>query len=508
MKRQIDKDNNEEKKNVRIRVVRLSDDEEEIREEPAPENGRKRNTELSLLTCVFSAMFLLLAGYLVWFNVRLRPKISSNPYNTKQDTSSEGIIRGPIVAEDGTILASTSVDYTGNEVRYYPYSNIYAHTVGYGTNGRSGLEATSNNILLTSHSPLLEQIRSAGSDTKVQGDTLVVTLNHRLQQAAYYALGSFNGAVVALEPDSGRVLAMVSKPDFDPNSISYIWDDVVSDNSSGLLLNRATQGLYPPGSTFKILTTLAWLRQNGGDDSSFLYDCQGMVSRNDVNITCYNGAVHGNETLKQAFANSCNTAFATIGLSLNRNDFRTLCESFLFNHTLPTDILHSQSKFFLRKDSPDGDVMTTSIGQGDTLVTPLHMAMITSAVANAGVLMKPYMIARVESPEGEVVSETKPEIFGELMTVDEAQTLGEYMQATVQEGTGAALSYNSYSVAGKTGSAEYDANGVTGTHSWFVGYSNVDDPDLVLAVIAEDGGTGSATAVPIAQQIFDAYYYG
>ena len=119
-----------ESKNVRIRVVRLSDDEEEIREESVPAgDGRKRNTELSLLTIVFSAMFLLLAGYMVWFHVRLRPRITSNPYNTKQDTSSEGIIRGPIVTEDGTVLASTSIDYTGNEVRYYPYSNIYAHTV-------------------------------------------------------------------------------------------------------------------------------------------------------------------------------------------------------------------------------------------------------------------------------------------------------------------------------------------------------------------------------------------
>ena len=151
--------------------------------------------------------------------------------------------------------------------------------------------------------------------------------------------------------------------------------------------------------------------------------------------------------------------------------------------------------------------MTTAIGQGDTLVTPLHMAMITSAVANSGIMMKPYLISRVESTEGNLVSETKPEIYRELMSVSEAEILNEFMRGTVTSGTGSALSWNSYSVAGKTGSAEYETNGSMGTHSWFVGFSNVDDPDIAVAIIAEDGGTGSSTAVPIAQQLFDAYYY-
>ena len=134
------------------------------------------------------------------------------------------------------------------------------------------------------------------------------------------------------------------------------------------------------------------------------------------------------------------------------------------------------------------------------------MAMITCAVANSGVLMKPFLVSRVETSEGNLVQETRPEIAAQLMSVDEAETISSFMRATVTEGTGQALSWNSYTVAGKTGSAEYDANGVTGTHSWFTGFSNVDDPDIVVTVIAEDGGTGSATAVPIAQQIFDAYY--
>jgi peptidoglycan glycosyltransferase len=135
------------------------------------------------------------------------------------------------------------------------------------------------------------------------------------------------------------------------------------------------------------------------------------------------------------------------------------------------------------------------------------MALITATVANGGIMMKPYVVSRVESSDGNVIRETNPEIYDELMTLEEAEILSGYMHETVLTGTGTALSWNSYSVAGKTGSAEYETGGVTGTHSWFVGFSNVDDPDIVVAVIAEDGGTGSSTAVPIAQSVFDAYYY-
>ena len=506
----------ERRKPVRVKVVRLGDDEDTSREEEIPQrepggrrSSRGRNTELAILTWVFSAMFVLLAGYMVWFNASPnREKLLNNPYNSKQDTASDRIIRGSIVTEQGAVLASTQIDYSGNEVRTYPYANLFAHTIGYASNGKAGLEASSGNVLMSSHSSLLGQLKDAKNNQKVRGDTLVVTLDPSLQQAAYYALGGFNGAVVVLEPDSGKILAMVSKPDFDPNSIAYVWDELMNDSSSSVLLNRACQGLYPPGSTFKILTALAYLRQRNGVYDDFLYDCTGVLTRGDVTITCYNNTVHGTETLKNAFANSCNTAFAQIGLDLDHDRFRRMCDQFLFNKSLPADFPCSRSTFMLQSNSVEEDKMTTSIGQGDTLITPLHLSLITSAVANSGVLMKPFLVSRIETSEGELVSQTDPEICAELMTVDEAEIIGSFMRATVTEGTAQALSWNSYSVAGKTGSAEYETGGITGTHSWFTGYSNVDDPDIVVTVIAEDGGTGSATAVPIAQQIFDAYYAG
>ncbi len=466
-----------------------------------------RNTELVIITYVFAGLFLLLAGYLIWFQIFRRPAVKKNVYNTREEVTTDRVIRGAILSRDGTRIAYTDVDYTGNEVRVYPYANIFSHTVGYATNGRSGLEASLNSILMNSHSSLLDQIQNAYDNKKVQGDNVIVTLDPKLQQAAYYALGDRRGAVVVMEPDSGKILAMVSKPDFDPNTIAWDWEQLTGNENSTNLLNRATQGLYPPGSTFKILTTLAYMRQNPENFESFLYNCQGSLYRDEVNITCYDGHVHGEQTLDTAFANSCNTAYATIGLSLDKAAFRKMTEKFFFNRQLPGDIPHQSSVFALDRNSSEAECMTTAIGQGDTLVTPLHMAMITSAIANGGIMMKPMLVSSVETYEGAMVEERKPSIAGQLMTVDEAQALNGMMEKVVKEGTAQALSWNSYSVAGKTGSAEYDTGEYRGTHSWFVGYSNVEDPDIALAVIAEDGGTGSETAVPIAQQIFDAYYY-
>ncbi len=470
--------------------------------------GGRRNTELVIITWLFAALFFFMIGYLIWFQIVQRPKVTASVYNTRQDIASDRIIRGSILTEEGEALAYTNVDYTGNEQRYYPYGRIFAHTIGYATNGKSGLEASAGSILMESHSSLIGKLKSAGEDQKQHGDNIIVTLDPGLQQAAYYALGDYKGAVVVLEPDTGKILAMVSKPDFDPNTIGADWEALVSDSQSSVLLNRATSGLYPPGSTFKILTALAYLREHQDTYEQFQYECQGYMTQGDVTITCYNWIVHGTESLKTAFANSCNTAFASIGLELSNSAFRRLAETFLFNRDLPARIPAAGSVFSLREDSSVGEQMTTAIGQGDTLVTPLHMAMITATVANAGTMMRPYMISRVENTEGTVVESYSPEIYDELMTLEEAQALTDFMKETVNSGTGTALSGAGYSVAGKTGSAEYGSAEAGGTHSWFVGFSNVDDPDIVVAVIAEDGGTGSSTAVPIARHIFDQYYYG
>ncbi len=487
---------------VKVRNVDLNPPREEITA------GRKHNVELTIAAWIFVVLFLCLIGRVVYINVFEAEDLRNNINNTKADSNSDNVIRGDIVTQDGTVLATTLVDENGNQTRSYPFDNVFAHVIGYATNGKAGLEAEENYELLTSHSSLLKQIQADEKGEKVQGDRIVVTLDEKLQQTAYYALGSYSGAVVVMEPDSGKILAMVSKPDFNPNSIGSEWENLVSDSGSSALLNRATQGLYPPGSTFKMLTTLAYLRSHPTDYSNFMWDCQGALSQGDVTITCYGDQIHGQEDLASAFANSCNTAFAQIGLDLDNTEFKKVAEEFLFNHSLPTSMQHSQSTFSLSKDSSAGEQMTTAIGQGDTLVTPLHMALITSAIANGGIMMRPYYVDRIETNDSTLVKQFDPEIYKKVLTPDEAGILTEYMTRTVESGTAAALYGNGYTVAGKTGSAEYEKDGTTGTHSWFCGFAQTSEPHIAIAVIAEDGGTGSSTAVPIAKQILDTFFYG
>ncbi|MCD7746191.1 MAG: penicillin-binding protein 2 [Lachnospiraceae bacterium] len=493
------KDSGKEKKTpVKVREVHLDTETE-------PENQKGRNTELGIVTYGFVLLFIAMIGYLVYLNVWRADSLNSSAYNTKQDANEDKYVRGSIYSADDQLLAYTSVADDGTETRIYPYGNVFSHVIGYSSNGKAGLESTSNSDLMNSHTSVLTQLRE-DSDEKQLGDSVYTTLNTTLQQTAYSALGSYDGAVIVMEPDTGKILAMVSKPDFDPNEIGTIWDEVVNDSSSSVLLNRATQGLYPPGSTFKILTTLAYMRENPTTYSGFSFTCEGTYEESGASIHCYNNKVHGTVDLKTAFAKSCNTAFASIGLGLESNSLADVCEEFLFNSSLPTSLQHSVSQFTLSSSASYGEIMQTAIGQGETLVTPLHMALITSTVANGGIMMRPYLVDSVVATDGTVVSKTSASKYKRLMTTEEASVLNEYMEETVISGTATALSWYDYTVAGKTGSAEYGSDNSSGTHSWFVGYSTSDDVDIVVVVLAEDGGAGSDTAVPIASQIFQAYY--
>lgn len=448
---------------------------------------------------------MLLMAYFVYFNVFVSEDVINSSYNARQDTFADRIVRGSILTSDGTVIAKTTVSDDGTETREYPYANVFAHVVGYASKGKSGIESLGNFSLLRSHAFFLEQMINEFKEEKNVGDNVVTTLDLEAQQVAYDALGSYDGAVVAIEPSTGKILAMVSKPDFDPNEIDSIWDSLVSDDSSNsVLLNRATQGLYPPGSTFKIVTTLEYLRENN-DASKYTFDCQGSLTKDDVTINCYNGNVHGTEDLITSFAKSCNTSYANIGLGLNINKYRNLCDSLLFNQELPIDLPYKKSSFVLSKKSDTSEIMQTAIGQGKTQVTPLHMALITSAIANDGELMEPYLIDHTENYNGVSVKEYKPVSYGNLISEKESKQIQKYMDNVVANGTASALSGQSYEAGGKTGSAEF-GNVKGQSHAWYVGYANKGDKEIAIAVIVEGAGAGSEYAVPIAKQVFDSYF--
>ena len=262
--------------------------ERRLRERDAARLRRRKNRPFTFVSAFFILIFVSLIGYLIYFDAIKSEDFINSPYNTRQDTFSDRVVRGSIQSSDGEILAQTNVYEDGTEERTYPFANIFAHAVGYDTNGKSGLESEANFQLLTSHSFFLEQMKNEFLGKKNQGDTVISSLSADLQTTAYNSLGDRRGAVVVLEPSTGRILAMVSKPDFDPNTIAANWEQLVNDETNSSLLNRATMGQYPPGSTFKTVTALTYLRQNG-TFNGFSYDCQGSITKEDHTIRCYGG---------------------------------------------------------------------------------------------------------------------------------------------------------------------------------------------------------------------------
>ena len=459
-----------------------------------------------MITYTFLVMFVCMMGYFVYFEAVESETFINSPYNKRQDLFAKKVVRGEILSEDGYVLAKTETDDEGNESRVYPYENMFAHVVGFATNGKAGIESAANFNLLRSHTFFLEKIVNGLQGEKNIGDNVVTTLNYDLQNTAYQALGKYDGAVVVLEASTGKILAMVSKPDYDPNNIAADWEELTSEDSeSTVLLNRATQGLYPPGSVFKIFTTLEYVHENP-DYESYQFDCTGSLSSGGAVIHCYNNKQHGTENLMESFANSCNASYASIGLQLDADQFETLCDGLLFNQELPIALESSKSRFSLSADAGDSARMETAIGQGKTLVTPMHMAMIASAIANDGMLMKPYVIDHTENYNGIEVEQEEPAEYGQILSAEDTTLLQSFMEDVVSEGTGEKLKGQSYTAAGKTGTAEFQTSSKS-AHSWFVGYADREDKeDIAVAIIVEDSGAGSEYAVPIAKKIFDTYY--
>lgn len=468
---------------------------------------QKTNKELGNVVYLFTGLFLLLILYFTYFNFFEAGDVINSSYNKRQDLFAARTVRGEILSSDGTVLAKTNVSSDGSETRIYPYDNMFAHVVGFASNGKAGLESSVNFNLLRSNAFIGERVVNEFKGKKNIGNNVVTTLDLNMQKAAYRALGRHNGAVVVMEADTGRILAMVSKPDYDPNEIPAIWDTLIKndDSENSSLVNRATQGLYPPGSTFKILTTLEYINENPDTYQNYTYDCNGKITIDGNTINCYHNTRHGEEDLYKSFAKSCNSSYANIGDTLDIKAFSKLCNKFLFNAKLPFSMAYSESKFELSSDSSQYDVMQTMIGQGKTLVTPLHMALISAGIANDGVIMKPYLVDRIENYQGSIVKQYKPEQYTTVLSKKEAETMQGFMENVVKNGTASQLNGLSYSVAGKTGSAEYGTEKGK-SHAWFVGFSPVNDAKIVVSIVVEGAGAGSEYAVPIAKSIFDAYY--
>ncbi len=443
--------------------------------------------------------------YTCHYAITHQQELINNSYNGRQEIFAAQNTRGSIFAAGGQVLAETQTDAEGNERRVYPYDNLFAHAVGYATNGRFGVEAAANYYLINSNAKLSDKVASNVAGSKYPGDSVVTTLDVGLQEVAAKSLGVYKGAIIVSEPSTGRILAMVSKPDFNPNEIDTLWDGLIQDKESTVLLNRVTQGLYPPGSTFKIVTALEYIRENPDSYGQYSYQCNGRYSSGQDTINCYHGSVHGHEDFTRSFAKSCNASFANIGMTLDRTRWGQTLDGLLFNQELPVSFAYNKSKLVVNADTSDSDILQASIGQGTTQITPLHLNMITCAIANGGTVMKPYLVDHVKNNEGTVIKQFSPDSYKELLTQTEAAALTELMTAVVESGTGTKLAGLTYTAAGKTGSAEFN-NVKTDSHAWFTGFAPAQEPEVCVTIIIEGAGSGGDYAVPIAKRIFDEYF--
>lgn len=492
-----------------ITVDYAEDEEDEEVIEEALEEAEKKSKRRRINAYIICGFNLLVCFGIVYnlvdFMLNDSQEAIANSYNNKRvELMASENYRGNIYSSDGYLLATTKVTEDKKEIREYPYKDVFCHVVGYTGYGKTGIESTYNLELIKSDVAFTEKMSNDNKGIKNPGNNVYSTIDADMQQLAYDLLGVYDGAVVVTEAKTGKILVMVSKPTFDANSVSENWASL-SEDKDAPLFNRASQGLYPPGSTFKIVTALEYIRENESTYNNFGYNCVGSITNDGVKINCFRNSVHGQLTLTQAFAKSCNSSFASIGLMLDRQEFADTLTDLLFNVKLPTDFDTSASYITMRDDMDAEAVMQTAIGQYKTVMTPLHLNMITAAIANKGDMMVPYVVDRVESADGKVLAQNEPVLYKNVMSEAETKALTDLMVSVVEEGTASKLSGQSYSVAGKTGSAEFNSS-KHDSHAWFTGFAPAEDPEIVITVLLEDAGTGGEHSVPIAKQLFSLYF--
>ncbi|MBR1442292.1 MAG: penicillin-binding protein 2 [Firmicutes bacterium] len=443
----------------------------------------------------YTLLFVLLICYLINFTLIDSEDIVTNSYNPRLTRIDSEIKRGDIKDSNGDVLAYSSLSGESYS-RHYNYPLEFSHVIGYTTNGMSGIESKYNFILQNPTNELFQRIRNLITDEDIQGDSITLTLNKDLQQRAYNLLGSSKGSIVIMEPSTGKILAMVSYPNYDPSSILEKWSYLSADEGNNPLLNRATQGLYPPGSTFKILT-MASAVENLSDWNTYTYYCKGYEDYSERTINCFDSTPHGEVKMNSALAMSCNTFFSNIGLKLTAPILTQSAEKAMFNKPLDFSLDYNKAVFDLPADSSRSDIVVTSIGQGKTLVTPLYMALLTSSVANNGIMMKPYILDHAEDYNGIEKIKTLPSMLAQPFSSDTAHKVADAMQEVVTSGTGIQAAVWDTKIAGKTGTAE---NSSGDDHSWFVAFAPVDSPKVAVVVMLENGGTGSK-AVPVAREL-------
>lgn len=471
------------------------------------------NRSIRRLYLALAGGFGLLVLMLGWWQVVAADGLRDRPGNLQTRQAERLIDRGRILSADGLVLAASRarrVDGQRVFERLYPQGRLAAHVVGYTSDdrGRTGVESTYNRFLSGSFGtePLLQRLNLS----EKRGANVQLSIDSRVQAVAEGELAGGPGAVVALDPRTGAVLAMASSPTFDLQTA--ITDFGAIPAAGGPLLNRATTGRYAPGSTFKVVTTASALSSRLYTAES-TFDDTGSYETPGGEIRNFGNRTFGQHTLTTALTNSINTTFARIGDSLGSAALGGTMGAFGFGDRPPIDLPGDEvsasgrrdGDTLLPNDDPDGDAARIAIGQERLSVTPLQMAMVAGAVANGGTLMAPRVMRRIVDRGGDEVRRATPEELEQVMSAADAAELTAMMENVVREGTGtgAALSATGVTVAGKTGTAESDDP--DRNQAWFIGFAPSIDPVVAVAVVIEDTpSTGGTAAAPVAAAVMRA----
>jgi len=470
----------------------------------------------------------LIAGTTYW-QTWARPGLAARQDNEIQRVAEFQVRRGLILAP-GRVLARNRVVHRNGRTLYfrqYPQGALTAHVVGYSTASRSraGLEKSLNGVLTGTErnlGGLVERQLDEARGKPIVGDTVVTTLDLAAQQVALDQLGRTCGAVAALDPRSGKVLVMASSPSYNPNLVENAFGKISKITAdcrpAAPLVNRATQGLYPPGSTFKVVTTSAALESHRFTPDSEFYD-PGYCTVYGKRVNNFDtNRPFGNLTLATGLRYSVNSVFCNIGKALGAKRILEQAKKFGFYERPPLETPdgerypsglyrngpHGRELWYPKHDS-DVDAGRMAFGQERLLVTPLQMAMVAGAIGNAGILMRPYVVEKTVSPRGTTSSRTEPERLSRPVGPVNARDIAEMMVSVVQGGTGTAAQIPGYRVGGKTGTAETGVQGQNTT--WFIAFAGRPGkrPEVAVAVALERQSlTGGATAAPIARAVMEA----
>ncbi len=444
-----------------------------------------------LLLCIMIAYFLTVT-------VQEAKNSYDNEYNRRIARTEKSGWKGKILSSDGTILARSIVGEDGIVYRLYPHGEAAVFVTGQMLMGRTGLEAQYRQEMYSVDLPFWDKLKREASGEVLEGNSLMTTLDMKLQKTAYEALKGYAGAIGVMEVKTGRMLALVSTPSYDPNEISVRWEEL-NNRTDAPFLNRLTNGLYPPGSTFKLVTTLAYLQQH--DATEFSYTCTGVARFRNTTVHCNHEKAHGTQTLEEAFANSCNTAYAYMGEQISDEDFKNVASMLGFGENFENTLAYTASSFSFSEETADASRVQASFGQGETLMTPFHKLLITSAVANGGMLKLPYLTEQLINCDGTVVTQFASQGEKRLLEAEKAALLTGYMVAASKDKM-QEFAERGITVAGKTGSAE----STEGTHSWYICFAPAENPQIAVVVLMENAGTGSKYAVPAAKKVLETYF--